>query len=120
MAALAGGSTVQEASAAAGVAESTAYRRLRDADFKRQVSDARTEMVAQTVGKLAEASTRAARKLEDLLDAESESVALGAARSILELGSRLRESTELARRIAELEARAAGAPTIPLKGRTAR
>ena len=64
-------------------------------------------MLARAVGTLADASTAAASKLKDLLDAESETVRLGACRAILELGSKLRESEELAGRIAALEGRLA-------------
>jgi hypothetical protein len=43
-----------------------------------------------------------------LLRAKSRSVRLGAARAILELGTKLRESVELEQRIAALEAGRAG------------
>jgi hypothetical protein len=48
--------------------------------------------------------TEAADTLRALLRAKSRSVRLGAARAILELGTRLRESVELEQRIAALEA----------------
>jgi HEAT repeat protein len=47
--------------------------------------------------------TEAADQLRQLLAAESESVRLGAARALLELGVRLRESVDLEARIAALE-----------------
>src|SRR5687767_9306925 len=78
IAALASGATVRDASALARVGERTAYRRLDDPDFKRRIADARAEMLARAVGTLADASTRAASTLNDLLDAEHEGVALGA------------------------------------------
>jgi hypothetical protein len=115
IAALAGGSTIRDAASQAGVAESTVYRRLDDANFCRQVSEVRGEMLERAVGAMADASTKAAGKLKDLLDAESEHVQLSAARSILELGVKLREATELEKRIAELEARAAEGPMTKAK-----
>jgi hypothetical protein len=48
---------------------------------------------------------RAAGTLAKLLDAEKESVRLGAARALLELGVKLRESVELEQRLAALEQR---------------
>jgi hypothetical protein len=121
IAAIASGATIRDASVTAGVAESTAYRRLRDAAFQRQVSTARGEMLARAVGMLANASTRAVITLTSLLDGESESVRLSAAKSIIELGSKLRESTELEARILELEARAAEATTpAPVERRRVR
>jgi hypothetical protein len=109
IAALAGGATVRDAAVAAKVSEPTVYRRLQDAEFRHLVSEARGAMLARAVGQLADASTKAVTTLKDLLDAENESVALGAARSILDMGSKLRETTELEQRISELEARAASA-----------
>lgn len=103
IAAFAGGSKVEDAAREAGVSESTAYRRLRDADFKKRVADARAAMVSRVVGQLADASTTAAATLRRLLNADSENVRLGAARAILELGSKLREGEELEQRIAALE-----------------
>jgi hypothetical protein len=45
----------------------------------------------------------AAAKLRELLTAESETVRLGAARALLELGVKLREGVELEQRVADLE-----------------
>lgn len=102
-AALAAGSTVEDAAKAAGVGRRTAYRRLEDAEFAARVQQLRDGLVARATGKVADAMTAAAEKLKDLLDAKAEAVQLGAARSILELGLKLREQTELATRIEALE-----------------
>ena len=103
--ALAGGRTVQAAARVAGVAESTIYRRLRETEFRRRVTETRAEFTARALGNLAAASTAAAGTLRRLLKAESEAVRLSAARSILELGTKLRDSVELEQRILALEAR---------------
>ena len=105
VAALAGGATVGQAATVAGVGERTAYRRLAEPDFRRDMTYARDELLTQTVGRLAEAGTEAVATLRGLLGAESESVRLGACRAILELGAKLRESEELAERLAVVEAR---------------
>ena len=99
---LARGDSVRAAATAAGVSERTAYRRLEDAEFRRRVAGARADMVARAVGLLADASTDAVATLKGLLHAESESVKLGAARSVLEIGNKLRESVELAAEVGEL------------------
>jgi len=104
--ALAGGATVRDAARRAHVGERTVYRRLDEPDFRRQVQDARADMVAQAVGKLADAATKAVETLSALLDGESESVRLGAARAILEIGTKLRDATEFETRLAALEAAA--------------
>lgn len=108
LAALAGGATVQDAATLAGVSERTAHRRLEDPAFQREVLAARAALVTGAVCKLAAASTEAADTLRALLGAESETVRLGAARSILELGTKLRESEEYEARIRALEERWAG------------
>ena len=103
VAALAAGLSVREAAVAAGMAERTAYRRLADPGFKAAVSAARGAMLDRAVGKLAETSTHAADCLAALLTSDDDRVRLAAARSILELGPKLREATELADRVAAAE-----------------
>ena len=103
VAALASGSTVRDAAKSAGVAERTAYRRLENADFRSRVQEARKVMFEQTLNKIASAGAAAAQQLVALLNANSENVQLGAARSVLELGSRLRENIELEERLSALE-----------------
>jgi transposase len=102
--ALAGGATVPQAAKQAGVANSTAYRRLEDPEFARQVTAARDEMFSRAVGRLADAATAAVSKLVELLETGSPTVQLGAARTILEFGPKIRESSEMEARIAALEA----------------
>jgi HEAT repeat protein len=89
----------------AGVSERTATRRWADPEFRRRVSVLRGELVGQALGRLADAMTSAANVLRQLLAAESENVRLGAARSLLELGVKLRESVELEERLQSLEER---------------
>jgi hypothetical protein len=102
--ALAAGATMADAAEQAGVSERTAFRRMQDAPFRQQVVITRTRFYEQAVGLLADSLTDAVRTLRALLEADSESTRLGAARTILEAGPRLRESEELAERIAALEA----------------
>ena len=101
--ALASGRTVREAAAAAGIAERTATRRAADPAFRRTVTALRGEMVQRALGRMTDGMTEAADTLRALLLAESEAVRLGAARAIHELGCKLRESADLAERVAALE-----------------
>jgi hypothetical protein len=103
--ALASGQTVRGAAELAQVSERTARRRWADPMFRRRVTELRAEMVGSAVGKLADAAGMAADRLRELLSAQSEAVALSAARSILELGTRLREATEVEERLSALEDR---------------
>jgi hypothetical protein len=54
---------------------------------------------------MADGMTDAANVLRQLLHAQSENVRLGATRSLLELGVKMRESVELEQRLADLELR---------------
>lgn len=103
--ALAAGQTVRDAASLARVGERTAARRVADPEFRRQVIELRADMVQRALGKLADAATEAVDTLRGLLAGQSGSVKLGAARSILELGCKLKEAVELELRIAALEQR---------------
>ncbi len=104
IAALLRGLSNAEASQEAGVSERTLYRRMQDPGFRRQLTNARSAVVAQTVNTLSAASDEAVKELQKLVTkAKSEHVRLGAARSVLEFSARLRESEELEQRLSELE-----------------
>ena len=108
--ALACGATVENAARKAGVSTATAYRRLADADFRERLQQLRGEMVSRASGTLTAASGEAVRTLVELLkNSVSPSVRLGAARTILEIGMKIREVAELEQRLAELEGRLGGA-----------
>ena len=102
--ALACGATVEAAARAAGVSESTAYRRLRDPAFCQRLQAARGDMVQRTSGMLTAAAGEAVKTLLALQkEAVPAPVRLGAARAILELGMKLRQVAELEQRLADLE-----------------
>src|SRR6516165_2974287 len=108
--ALACGATVENAARKAGVSERTAYRRLADSAFCRQLSQLRAEMVQRTAGLLTGAGMASVKTLVDLQQdvAVPATVRRLSARDILELGLKLRESADLEQRLADLEARLAG------------
>src|SRR5262245_27559991 len=70
--------------------------------FNRRVSELRAQMTDRALGRLTDGMAIAAATLRELLTAESEMCRLSAARAILELGSRLRESIELEARVVAL------------------
>jgi hypothetical protein len=100
---LASGLTIEAAARQAEVSPRTAYRRLEEPAFRRRVGELQAGMVSRALGRLADASVEAVDTLRGLLGADSPSARLGAARSILELGNKLRESVELEQRLAALE-----------------
>jgi len=101
--ALARGESVRDAAREAKLGERTAWRRMSDPEFRRRLSEIRADVIDRATGRLADASSEAAQTLRTLLGAESETVRLGAARAILELGNRLREACEMEERLRALE-----------------
>src|SRR5262249_15556270 len=101
--AVATGQTLRDAARAAGVSERTAARRWADPAFRGRVTRLRGDMVQRSLGRMADGMAEAADVLRQLLGAESESVRLGAARSLLELAVKLRDSVELEGRLQALE-----------------
>jgi hypothetical protein len=99
------GNTLRDAALAVGIGERTAARRWADPDFRRRVSELRGEMVGRSLGRMANGMSEAANELRRLLCARSEAVRLGAARSLLELSVKLRDSVDLEQRLASLEER---------------
>ena len=90
--ALASGLSNWQAAKQVGCSERMVARRLADPAFRRQVDEARAATIAQTAAQLTAAGLAAVKMLLKLLDAEGETVRLGAAKAILELGRALRES----------------------------
>lgn len=101
--ALARGESVRRSARLAGVSERTVRRRLEDLEFRKSVRDARADSVERASSQMSHAMTEAVLTLRHLLTAGSDSVRLGAARSILEIGCRLREVVELDDRLTQLE-----------------
>jgi hypothetical protein len=104
--ALAKGCTVLVAARESGAAERTI--KLWTATlpaFTRRITELRSEMTSRALGRLVDDMASAADTLGYLArKGKSETVRLGAARAVLELGQKLRENIELEQRIAVLEA----------------
>ena len=104
VAALAAGSTNEDAATAAGVSERTVRRRLEDPAFRARVDDAQRAAIDLAVARLSDSAAFAAATLRELAEsAQAETVRLGACRTILELGLKWREHGDLTARIEQLE-----------------
>jgi hypothetical protein len=102
--ALACGATVEAAAHQGGVSPATVYRRKNDPQFLRRLQEARSEMVQRTAGMLAGAGMESVKTLLALQkETAPPAVRLGAARAVLELGTKLREIVELEQRVLALE-----------------
>jgi hypothetical protein len=107
------GATIEGAASKANVSAATAKRRLLEEGFQRRLREIKDDMVKRAAAMLTAASMEAVKTLTQLLDRESPAaVRLGAARAILELGVRLRESAELHERIVQLEQHVQGTPAL--------
>jgi hypothetical protein len=103
--ALACGATVDNAARSAHVSTRTAHRRLADPAFQQRLQSLKADMVQRTAGMLTAAGMESAKTLITLQDSSNPgAIRLGASRTVLELGMRLREAADLAARIAALEA----------------
>ncbi len=102
--ALACGATVEQAARQSELTARTVCRRLEDPAFRRQVQKLQGDMVRRTAATLTAAATEAVKTLLELLKGTSPPpVRLGAARSVLEIGVKLREVADLEERLAALE-----------------
>jgi hypothetical protein len=101
--ALAAGESVTEAAVKAGMAERTAYRRLKDPAFRQSIQALRAEMIGQALGRMAASMTEAVDSLRVCLKSSTASVRLGASRSLLAFGIKLQENIEIEGRMTELE-----------------
>jgi hypothetical protein len=103
--ALACGATPESAAQKTGFSPRTVYRRLEEPEFRKRVQEVRADMVRRVAGMLTAAGMSSIKIFTTLQNsAQSEAVRLGAARAIIELGCKVRESAELTERLAVVEA----------------
>jgi hypothetical protein len=104
--ALACGATVEGAADKAGLSVRTVYRRLADPNFQVRLRQERAEWARRTAGLLTAASPGSVRTLVELQGLSAPAATrLGAARAVLGMGLKLREESDLADRVAQLERR---------------
>lgn len=115
--ALACGAQVEAAAAKAGVSSATAFRRLKDPEFKARLDAARADMVTRATAMLTAAAMEAVKTLLDLQGTKQPpATRLGAAKSVLEIGNRLRTEVDLAARLGALERALGLLPPAPAGG----
>jgi hypothetical protein len=102
---VANGKTIKDATEELGIPERTAYRYSGLPEFKRRVSEIRTEALDAATGEITAAATVAVATIRELLGSTNEpSVRLNAAKAIINAMKPLSELGELRQRIAALEA----------------
>ena len=104
---VAGGSSIKAGAGVVNCSEQTAYNLSSTPEFKSRVSEIRTELTTEAVGKLTSAATEAVDTLRSLLNATNEpSVRLNAAKAILASLGPISEANELRARIDSIEGQA--------------
>jgi transposase-like protein len=101
---LAAGTTITAAAEEFGVSRKTVQRQLAKPAFRRLVAELRCQLFAAALGRIAENMTRASDSLVSLLEVNDPALRLRAARAILSLGIRLRDSVDVSDRLNEMEA----------------
>jgi hypothetical protein len=102
--AVASGNSIKDSSAVCGCSIQCAYNLSATAEFRSRVSEIRTEVTSQAVGRLTDASVRAVATIVALMGPENEpSVRLNASKAILLQLGPLSELGELRQRIDRLE-----------------
>ena len=102
--AVAGGSSIKAAAVVVGCSEQTAYNISATPEFRQRVSEIRSEITTEAVGRLTIASTKAVDTLSELLNPEHEdSVRLQASKAVLTLLGPISETSELRARLDRLE-----------------
>jgi transposase-like protein len=102
---LAGGGSLADAAAAAGVGERQLRRWRRQPAFKSLVRQTHDDLTHQALGRLLSNLTAASDALVALLADVNPFVRLRAATSVLELAGKLRDSADMAARLDEVKAR---------------
>jgi hypothetical protein len=102
------GKGIRGAAMECGLSPRTIYRRLEDPVFVKRLQTLRAELIGDITGMLQGSSIIAVGTLQDLMGINvPPDVRLRAAKTILELGIKMREVIDLANRLAVLEERAA-------------
>ena len=105
--ALACGATVEAAARSAGISQATVYRRLHDTEFCNQLQQTKADMVQRTASMLTASGMESVKTLMELQKPLTPpAVRLGAARSVIELGVKIREVADLEKRLLALEEQA--------------
>ncbi len=97
------GANVSEAAAKVGVHERTIRRWLKEPEFQKRLNQTRLDLYSEALESLRDASSKAVKRLSELLDSGSEKTALKAAELIINFSLKINLEQEHERRLEELE-----------------
>jgi hypothetical protein len=107
--AFASGATVEKAAHTAGISVRTAFRRLDDPLIKQRLKEIRLEIIQRGSSILSSSAADAVTTLQALMQPNvPAAVRLGAARALLEMNVKIRETAEMIERFETIEARLNG------------
>ncbi len=95
--------TVEEAARQIGINKVTLYAWMKQDEFNQAVTSSRKKLLDKAMHKLMSVSMKAVRTLENLLDADSESVRRAAANDVLGHLLKYRELSEIEERLESVE-----------------
>ena len=105
---VAGGDSLKVAAIAAGCSYDHAARIARQEDFRLAVSEHRTQILDESLGRLSNACRQAVETLRELLDSDDAAIRVKAASAILDRFLKLHEAVEVRQRLEALELAAKG------------
>ncbi len=103
---------MRQAATASGYSERTVQRRMADSEFRLEIAKARNDLFQQASGRLTEGLDGAISTLKSLLDSQSDSIRLNAAKSLIDAAMKVAAIAEFEARITALEERTHAAQTI--------
>jgi len=95
--------TMEEAARRSGVSKSTLYEWMKQEPFYKRLEEARAEVFNEGLGIIKAGTSKAARKLIELLDSRNENTRRLTAQEILALSLKISETQEIERRLERLE-----------------
>jgi hypothetical protein len=110
IAALTLGATMEAACKYTNMIISKFVRRLRSESFKQKLAEVRREIIRRSIDKAASYGVMALDKLYQLSRSGNESIALGAARTLVEASLQMATVAELEQGLEALESRQSGSP----------
>jgi len=103
--ALVGGSTITDAAALVGVSDRTVRRRMACGKFVAQLAELRGRLMDQAATQLLGGMTRAAQRLNELVESQDARTALVASKAVLSLGFLARSKLDAEALVRELQER---------------
>jgi len=95
--------SMEEAARRSGVSKTTLYEWMKQEPFRKRLEEARAEVFNEGLGIIKAGTSKAARKLIELLDSRNENTRRLTAQEILALSLKISETQEIERRLERLE-----------------